>query len=261
MYLIYIDESGKPNLKDPEDFVLGALIINEKDWYKIDSQVINIKKHFFPNLSDREVELHAHEITNHNGPFELLNEDDLFDLLRTCYELIANIDCCLIAIIIKKKKIYPFIIKKGKNYINNWISHWGYKLLFERICYYLEKENRKKIIKGEHIDYGIMLIDSVNDVFDKILRDKMIKWLKEGSEYANNKYLIEDPLFISSEYRNLSQLTDLIAFIVRRKFRDNSTDSIYQKNYLKYFKIIERKFDKNKHGNIFGSGIKLFPNR
>ena len=34
MYLIYVDESGKVNLQDLEDYVIGALIINEYSWYQ-----------------------------------------------------------------------------------------------------------------------------------------------------------------------------------------------------------------------------------
>ncbi len=76
----------------------------------------------------------------------------------------------------------------------------------------------------------------------------------------NNKYLIEDPLFISSQYRNMTQLVDLIAFIVRRKYKTPvNLDSVFNQNYLRYFETIKSKFDTNENGEIIGSGIKIFP--
>ena len=70
MYLIYIDESGKATLKDPEDFVLAALIINENQWYNINNQINALKTHFFPNIQNSDIELHAAEIANHKGHFQ-----------------------------------------------------------------------------------------------------------------------------------------------------------------------------------------------
>lgn len=259
MYLIYIDESGKPNLQDSEDFVLGALIINENQWYSIDNQVRALKSHFFPNISELDIEFHASDIANRKGHFQNLTDTELFNLFDSCYTLISNIECCLLASMIIKDNIYSGIKNMGRRYINNWIERWGHKLLFERICLYLDKINKENIFAGNPIDYGILLIDSVNPVYDKLLRQKIIKLLKNGTEFLNNKYLIEDPLFISSQYRNLTQLVDLIAFIVRRKYRQNQSNSIYNQNYIRYFNKIESRFDTDENGVLIGSGIKLFP--
>lgn len=257
MYLIYIDESGKPNLQDPEDFVLGALIINENKWVIIDNQVRALKNHFFPTMDDSRIELHASEMINHEKVFQNLTNAQIFDILEACYNLISNIDCCLIASVIRKDKIYSQI--RSSSGINDWIEQWGHRILFERICLYLDKVNEEKVSIGIPIDYGIMLIDSVNRRYDQLLRKKILELFEKGTYYIQNKYLIEDPLFISSQYRNLTQLVDLVSFIVRRRYRNNSSNSFFNQKYLQYFNLIENKFDTDEDGTIEGCGIKFFP--
>ncbi len=257
MYLIYIDESGKPNLQDPEDYVLGALIINENRWIIIDNNVKALKNHFFPTIDDSDIELHASVMVNHEKVFKNLTNAQVFDILEACYNLILNIDCCLIASVIRKDKIYPDI--RNKSGINDWIEMWGHRVLFERICIYLDKVNEINVSMGIPIDYGILLIDSVNMRYDQLLRKKILELFEKGTYYIKNKYLIEDPLFISSQYRNLTQLVDLVSFIVRRRYRNNSSNSFFNQKYLHYFNLIQKKFDTDENGTIEGCGVKFFP--
>jgi hypothetical protein len=50
MYLIYIDESGTIDIKDSENFVLSALILNEDRWFEADKRVKEIKEKYFPKI-------------------------------------------------------------------------------------------------------------------------------------------------------------------------------------------------------------------
>ncbi len=209
MYLIYVDESGKPNIKDPEDYILGALIIKENQWQQIDQQVKLLKKKWFPALNDKQIELHASDITHQRKVFKDLTQQDTFNLLNDISVLISNIFCVLIASIIRKNNIYPFI--RERKDINDWIERKGHMILFERICKYLNKVNRMKELVNEPIDYGILIIDSVNNKYDEIVRKKVIKLLEEGTFYVENKYLIENPIFVISKYRNLIQLADFVS--------------------------------------------------
>ena len=78
-----------------------------------------------------------------------------------------------------------------------------------------------------------------------------------------NEYLIEDPVFIDSSNRIFIQLTDSIAYIVRRYIRktiyggNNSIDLVCHSA----FQIIKPKFDKSPYGKILGCGLKIFPNQ
>ena len=47
---------------------------------------------------------------------------------------------------------------------------------------------------------------------------------KSGTKFEKNNYLIEDPLFVNSEYRHLSQLADCVAYCVKKRFRENEPE-------------------------------------
>ncbi|MHA2112391.1 MAG: DUF3800 domain-containing protein, partial [Candidatus Hodarchaeales archaeon] len=62
MYLIYIDESGTPNInRKKDDFHLAALIIHERDYIECKEEVDKIKKKFFPEIPPEDLKLHAKE--------------------------------------------------------------------------------------------------------------------------------------------------------------------------------------------------------
>lgn len=47
MFLIYLDESGKPARSDQsENYVIAGIIANEENWNEIDEKVTNLKKHY-----------------------------------------------------------------------------------------------------------------------------------------------------------------------------------------------------------------------
>ncbi len=257
MYLIYIDESGKNNLIDNENYVVGAFIIKEDQWQFIDREVKLLKSKGFPSIPDDEIEFHASDISHKRKRFINFTQSDTFNLFEDIYTLISNQYCVLIASVIRKEFIYSYIKKKED--INDWIEKKGYMILFERICLYLDKVNQAKESINEPIDYGILIIDSINKYYDQLLRKKIIAFLEEGTDYVKNKYLIEDPIFVSSKYRNLIQLADFIPFIVRRKYRISSKITINTQNYEKYFEIIKGKFDTCKNGQLIGCGIKCYP--
>lgn len=251
MFLIYVDESGKPNFRDPESFVLSAFIINERDWQRIDNEVKRIKIEYFPALRDVDVELHASDIVHRKNVFKTLGGNTSYKLLEDIYSLISRIDCTIIAVMIRKNKLR----KRDLD-----LELWGFRLLFDRLCKFLEKKNRELISNGLSNEYGLLLIDSVEKSFDRKLRAKILSFLTTGTFYSTNKFLIEDPLFVVSQYRNISQLTDLVAYCIRRKHRNvPSSNSMTDKKFEKYYKKIYNKFDTDDSGRVEGCGIKIFP--
>lgn len=105
-------------------------------------------------------------------------------------------------------------------------------------------------------DQGLILIDSVNRVFDNKRRVHIKQFMEWGTYYSKNKYLIEDPVFVSSQYRHMSQIADMVAYLIRRVQREKHRNS-----FDIYFDYIKDKFDKDSKGRIEGSGIKVFPDK
>ena len=81
--------------------------------------------------------------------------------------------------------------------------------------------------------------------------------LRYGTKYSQLGYIIEDPLFTDSKWRNLSQLVDCVAYGIRKKHRTN-TASFHITHWDKFYTLIEKKFD-NLDGSYINYGLKIFP--
>jgi hypothetical protein len=253
MYIAYIDASGRPEKEyDPkESFVLASLIAHESQWVYIDNKVKEIKLKHFPRLPHENIELHAKDMLNRDGVFKGLDWNKIYAIFDDIFGFLTDnkTDICIISVVILKPKMY-----NGKD-----IEKWAYRLLIERVNKFLEKNNEQAILAGMGPQYGIMIVDSCGIGPDSKLRKKIIGMLKEGTYYSKLTYLIEDPLFTDSKWRNLSQLTDCVAYAIRKHIRNPSSPSFHDKNWERYYKMIWNKLDKNKRGKVEGCGIKIFP--
>jgi len=165
--------------------------------------VKRLKKKHFPNRDPRDVELHAIDILNHKKAFKSMTVPVRLEILTDVIDLITGIDCTIISVLIKKDLI------QNKKLDPNMIA---IEFLFERICYFLDVKNRDNVENGRFEEYGLMLFDSVNDKYDNKIRAKLRLLFESGTKFEKNNYLIEDPLFVNSEYRHLSQLADCVAY-------------------------------------------------
>lgn len=254
MFLSYIDESGKASRRHKSKlFVQAAFIINEDQWQFVDNEVNNLKTNFFPNLKPEDIELHAYEITSQKRVYRTLGQAKSLSLLEDIFDLIGTIDCTLIGIVVDKTRCFAYVD----------IDLWSHRLLFERLCKYLEKANSKRINAGLPPEYGLLLIDSVQTVFDNAVRRKYKRFFSHGTYYLQNSYLIEDPLFVNSYYRNMSQLVDNVAYCLRRHFESRSLPSsqrtVIDDVVKEGLQSIKPRFDTCASGKIMGCGIKIFP--
>ena len=64
---------------------------------------------------------------------------------------------------------------------------------------------------------------------------------KSGTKFEKNNYLIEDPLFVNSEYRHLSQLADCVTYFVKKGFRENEPEESHEL-FKSYYDRLENKF-------------------
>lgn len=249
MYLIYIDESGKPDKSNHGPFILSALIVHESIWMDLEAKVDDIKKKYFPGHNPNQIELHAKDILHlrSEGYWSCLSKNQNYDLFQEIYSLISNTDCKIISVIVDKEKIRKPTLD---------LEEWGFKILYERVCYALFKINKS----NELPEYAMFILDAIQPKYDKKVRAKILKYFKYGSEHAPNKYLIEDPIFSESHWKNHCQLVDCIALCVRRNFMfDPKKPSITNSKFKEFYSLIEKRFNKDKHGNIPGAGLVIFP--
>jgi len=126
------------------------------------------------------------------------------------------------------------------------------KLLFERLCHFHNHINMTSAEDEE--EYGLLLIDSVDKRYDNKMRIKIRELCKDGSERVENRYLIEDPIFVDSRYRHLSQMVDCVAYCIRKKHRNKPGNPKDAEVFERFYKILERRISECRR-----CGIKIFP--
>lgn len=250
MFLAYLDSSGGATFNDLENYVLSAVMSNEINWQYIDNGIKAVKLKHFPHLPDSEVEIHAMDMMKHRGIYKGLKWEDIFAILADVFNFISDdkTELCLISVLIDKAKL-----RKDKD-----IETWAYRLLFERVNKFIEKRNKNLILARGAPQYGMTIIDSCGLKADQRLRKKLFSMLRNGTLYSNLEYLIEDPLFTDSKWRNLSQIADCVAYCVRRRFR-TSRNAFRDLYWESFYEKIKKKFDVNKYGQYRGYGLKIFP--
>ena len=244
MYLTYIDESGKPERTHPEkEFVLAALSINESEWKRIDRAVTSLKLKYFPDTDPESVEFHTTDIIHHRGVFKPLSLEIRLKIVEDILRVVSEIDCDISFVVVHKDKLTNPELDVGL---------FAMKLLFERLCRFHDHANSENSEEDE--EYGILLIDSVDEKYDNKLRIKVRGLCQKGSGRVKNRYLIEDPIFVESKYRHLSQLADCVAYCVRKRFRSTLGNPLDREMFERFYKIFEEKISGCK-----GCGIKTFP--
>ena len=250
MYLSYFDSSARPVFDDPENFVVSSITINELHWDSIRRKIDEIKKKYFPNIPVKNIEFHAKDMINKVGVYSELEWDYIYEMLDDLFKIISDpgTRITIVASLMNKSKIEEKID----------LEEWGYRLVFERLNSYIDKQNEFLTNTKMPNQYGIMIMDAEGHRKDQKLRDKLSDMLDNGTVYSKLDYLIEDPLFTDSKWRNLSQIADCVCYCVRKQFRNNS-NNLHTAKWDKYFQMIEPKFYRNDEGNYRGYGLKIFP--
>lgn len=242
---VFIDESGDHSLaninKDFPIFALLGLIINEKEYEKLCTEINSFKIKYFKST---EVILHSRDIRKCEGPFALLFD---LDKKKAFYEDLNDIlkkhDFMLVASAILKQK---HIDKYGK------LADDPYEIaltfVLERILF--ESDARKN---NETID---VVIESRGKREDQELAERYNELLYKGSSQVSPERFIvtfcSEIDFKRKKENDIGlQIADLCAYPIARHV-------LYPKEPYPSFDVIEGKIRRGTKG-IDGYGIKIFP--
>jgi len=250
-YFIFVDESGSPghDSRDPY-FALGSVIVKAEDIPFIEGELYNLmnSKGFVSH-----VELHANEIIHGRGrgsrrtPYEFLTFEFRKQLLYDVINLLVQLPITIIGVIIRKETVRDDELET-KTYAEG-VLRSAYRLLVERICRFLEEKNGK----------GILVID-LPERKEATVWKFWIRHEIERGPFTNPEVLISIPLFVDSATSRLIQVTDLVAYIIRRYWliRDKSEEDLTSTDTLikELFERIKPKIRAGPDGRIEGYGIK-----
>ena len=246
VYLIYVDESGKPNFTDRENFILSAIVVHESKWRKLNDRVLKFKEEEFPD-EDKYFELHMDEIASSRGNFSHISTKRRFSLVSKFAKYLGSEEIYLLSIVIDKKRITK---KKKQN--EEFVERWAWRLLFERI---------ETMLNELSDNMGFITMDSENRYQDLRIRNKLHQFSDEGTQNINSTKLIPEISFTESQYSNLIQIVDFVAWTVRREYR-HKTGSDKPKIKDKLARMVFKEL-RSKHYSSYNHGMnygyKVFP--
>lgn len=255
--LTYIDESGHSSPKDDEDeYLLASISIHESVYKTAEDLIQKVKKKYFPEELCDNIEIHATDIISGKKDFKGIDVETRLNIITDVLNIISKIDCKINCILIRKHLVPMWDAKE--------INSYAFKFLFERLCFTHNEFNWSFVINKKDVpQYGILFMDSIQPTVDNKLKEDMRALMKSGTEYAKNKYMIEDVVFVDSRYRALSQIVDVVAYCMRRYYRlkyKPPLDYRETKTYERFLNLIIPAIRK-KNNRWEGVGVKIFPKR
>ncbi len=226
MHLLFLDESGTvppPDKIKDKYFVIGGVIIDEKDWHDINRNFISIKNKYGLSI-DSEIKWRYFSPTNKDASNNLifLDQNQKYALREELYALITSYESVkIIYSLADIREIYKLTP------ITNQDNFYGYtySLVIAKFKIYLNNLSNKA--------NGIVIIDNRLPTDDKKLRtfhNEFLYALKkishinknigiESSLASNN--LIEEVFIAPSDHSMGIQFADIVIGAVYRKYEKN----------------------------------------
>lgn len=258
MYLFYLDECGRPSLEDKALaadpwFVMAAVGVHDNQWLQIDEEITGLKKKYFPKIKKKySIEFKSTNIRSAGGkhpfaPFNSIEPQKLNELVEKLYSIYERYDLPVFSVAINRKEHKERYEMQGKRPEGPY--QLAFKMLIERIDWFLENQNSKRELKDKQI--GFVLVDEYIGQY-KVTRSNLL-WYQEQGTFAKKSidYVKEVPFFLVSHYSQLLFMPDFAAYNVYHRFRYNKP------GYSFYKRILPNFYTKN--GKLWGYGLKVFP--
>ena len=201
MYLIYADESGNTgtDLDNPNQriFVLGSLVLKDKDWHKINNYFNEKKVEIFEKFKD--IEIHTNEIFSppKKSIFHIENWQDNFKILDKLVDLILELDIEFNCIAIDKKDFKLDLQQSFGKFVKVDPYIFCFTALYNEYSDEFKKNN----------DKGIIFLDEIINIPQKL--NRIYPHLAKI-----NESIIEQALFLKSKDTNFIQIADIYTFYI-----------------------------------------------
>lgn len=206
------------------------------------------------------IEIHSKDIVHGVGYYRSITQQMRIDLLNELFKYLDSLQCTVISIVVKNK--YPSEYSdhkdKGKWYASKANRDQADSVESDVITYMM---GRLSLFLMNHNPSENMLIaiDETEWSHDRRLANHVKEEIIKGvytSRYSSASRIINKPLFLNSRDYSALQLSDLIAYTIFKKYSGNIKSGIF--DFEPYYSIVEKKFDRNRHGDVMGYGLKIF---
>lgn len=240
-YIVYVDESGDPNLGNPDPnypmFVLAFCIFRKSDYVgHVSPSIQNLK---FKHFGHDAIILHEREIRKQMPPFTFLqSERKRAEFMQDVDDLVRNAPMTVIAAAIDKVALISRYPTPHDPY------RLSLKFCVERLTMFLARRSSQGVT---HI-----IVEKRGQAEDKSL-ELEFRRIKDGRNFRVERLGDIEIVFTDKKANSGGlQLADLIA-------RPIGIKQLRPDQPNRAFEIISEKFDRNQAGRFNGFGLKCFP--
>lgn len=241
MYFMYVDGSGQTKIKRSSNengfYVLSGIIVHERNWKEIENSLQSLKRELFPQHNPDDWELHAFQIWKNREFFKEINLPKKKEIFSKVFQLISDSDITIINSVINKDEL-------KEQYITPKTMEYSWTFLIERYEHFL-------LDKPSETNNGLVFIDSSTKTPENEIKNLMYKLVRRGSMWQDVEHVIEDPIFLKSDRRNMIQLADMVAYCITRHKKNDP-------NFENWFADLTRKMYQP-NGELSRYGLKEFP--
>lgn len=248
MYLLYLDASGTPSIRDHTNiYALVGICAHEGTWFALERRVTALKKKYqFPGspfeLHAKDFCMRCREQEQIPGFAKLSWEDRRTEVFRLRQTKLAKYTDDRAR---RKRKLYratePFVhlTRRERGQLLDEVlelvgSHRRLKLFGEAIDkQYLNTQGGRPVIQAfsqvvsrfdrylqnvnrkGRVNKGLLVMDR-EPASETRYRELLEKFRSTGHPWGEVKHVLEVPFFVDSELANVVQLVDSCAYVVRR---------------------------------------------
>ncbi len=223
MYLMYVDESGDPGMKNSPSryFILTGLVVHELNQQACLDQLIAFRRRIRDSFGLKlRQEIHAYDfVSRHPGELSTIKKNDRLSIIRFfARELSSMPDLNIINVVVDKSE-------RTEDY--DPFDH-AWTVLIQRFENTISYRNFSGARNSD--DRGLILADRGEDLKLTRLLRRMRRYnpipnrLAVGSGYRNLviSKIIEDPIFKDSRDSYFIQACDLAAFLMKQYIDPNT---------------------------------------
>jgi hypothetical protein len=272
MYLLYLDESGTPDIPaNTSHFVLFGLAIPILCWKNWDRQVSSVKSKY--HISGKEIHtgymvrgyseqdqiadfstltMHSRRMQVEEKRKELLKQALKHKTHRQVKEKMRNFRMTepYIHLTLDERKQ---CVKEIVTLVTNWTDcrlfaqvidkkefqtkHPSSDIFEDSFTQIVSRFEAFLVNRGPSVGRELagLIVEDNNASVSRKLTEKMREFHRKGTVWTQVEHIVETPLFVDSFLTSMIQVADVLAYITRRYYENNEDE---------LFSLIYKKFDK-----------------
>lgn len=220
MYLLYLDESGRPMAAYEDYFVVGGIAVHEDDCYPLARAVERRLARALP-VAERGLELHASRIWSARNEWSHIDYVVRVALLEAVFrDLVAWRSP-------EGRRVTAFAVAVRKEDFAEPALDVAHQEIFKRFDGFLTRLH----LRGE--SHRSLVIADNNEAYESLLQRVFLSWKSGGTRVGRLHSFADVPLYVDSRASRLVQLADFVAWATWH----------YENGHTKWMQILNAAFD------------------